>query len=243
MENLKKMFDTIAEDYMDRSGGMWPAIRKYINSDFFVDGGVRKILDVANGGIRPDEIFFQERVKQLEIFIGNDINFKMLTRNNYNYQVNSDVLNLAFKAKSFDTVLVFSCIHHLTLGEYKDRIDRLKFFLGNLKELTEQDGCIYIVEATLPLFFERLEKFIYFPLYKTIFRKKKIPIYFYYYNELKMFLDELFECEFIGYKSTAELLGGRWKLFPFCLSLKWLKIPSFLYPYKYLFYRGKLKNL
>lgn len=242
VENTKKVFDSVADNFSELSDPLWPFFKEYFNSKLFVGGSIKKVLDVAGGGIRPEEIFCDETAKQLDLFVGNDINFKMLARNKFDYRVNSDGYALPFKKETFDTILVIGCIHHFGQIKYEDRIDKAKVFFRGVQELLTKDGYIYIMEPSLLPFFEKLEKYLLFPLYKFFFRKKVVPIYIYAEKELKQIFDDLFKCEFFEYKTTAQVIGSKRKLYPPFFFLKWFKIPMGLLPYKYLFYRARLKN-
>ncbi|MBM3138270.1 MAG: class I SAM-dependent methyltransferase [Chloroflexi bacterium] len=240
--NTKDAFDVVAEDFNELSEPIWPLLRQYLNEILFSECKLNKVLDIANGGIQPSQIFNNQILNNLQLFVGNDVNLHMLKRNNYNYRINSDFFTPPFKDKSFDTILVISCIHHFGLKDYKDKERRVNDLFKELKNLLSESGCVIIIEATLPLFFEIIERLIIIPIWKYIFGKRIVPIYLYETNGLKKVIYNSFDVEYYNTYTTSELTGEKWKLYPPLIFMKWLKIPMFLLPYRYNFFRCRTRK-
>ena len=241
----EELFNDVSESFGDLYGQFNRNIRTHFVSSILDKKNINRVLDVGNGGTNPEDILSEDIAKKLGLFVGNDSSFDMLTRTkrSIGVSVNSDALLLPFKKKSFDTILIMSMIHHIGFSsEEKDLYSRLRIFLKNLIPLLEEGGCIYIIESTLPRFFERLERYLYLPFYKKILRKKFIPTFMYCSCDLQNILNEYFDYDISEYKWVYELFGSKWEMMAPTLYFKWLKLPVVFSPYKILFYKCRPKK-
>ena len=234
----EELFNDVSKSFGDLYDQFNRNIRKHFVSNILDKENINRVLDVGNGGTNPEDILSDDIAKKLDLFVGNDSSFDMLTRikRSIGVSVNSDALLLSFKEKSFDTILIMSLIHHIGFSsEENDLYSRLRIFLKNLIPLLEEGGCIYIIESTLPRFFERLERYLYLPFYTKVLRKEFIPTFMYCSCDLQNILNEYFDYDILEYKWVYELFGSKWEMMAPTLYFKWLKLPVVFSPYKVLF--------
>ena len=240
-----ELFNDVSKGYSGLYDQLTENIKKYFILNILDSDCINRMLDVGNGGINPEDILSKDIANKLDLFVGNDLSFDMLTRTRRStgVSVNSDALTLPFKKKSFDTILVMSFIHHIGFkSEEKNLHHRLRMFLENLAPLLKEEGCIYIIESTLPRFFERLERYLYLPLYTKVLRKKFTPTFMFSSGDLQNILNEYFDNEILEYKWIYELFDSKWEMMAPTLFFKWLKLPVVFSPYKMLFCKCRPKK-
>lgn len=242
MIETKDAFDPVTDEYGDLYAEFYAGMKEILGAEVYVDGRIRRVLDVGGGGKPAEDLFCEEVVQQLELFVSNDISFSMLARNKVPMRVNSDAYAPPFRPRSFDTILVYGCIHHVGHAKYRNRLERVKTFLNGISELLTEDGYVYFEEPTLPFFFEQAERFALFPLILRILRKPAVLIYMYRSSELQRLLEETFDCEVLQYKTTGQVMGSPWKTSSPFLFFKWFRIPVLFIPYRYLLCRARLKR-
>jgi len=241
----KELFNDVSEGYSGLYDQLTKNIQKYFISNVFDSIRAKRVLDVGNGGTNPEDILSEDIARNLDLFIGNDLNFDMLKRiqRTIGKSVNSDALTLPFKEKSFDVILVMSIIHHIGFNKgERDLHRRLRIFLKNIIPLLDNDGHVYIIESTLPNVLEKLERYIYLPFYTHVLGKNFVPTYMFYYKDLQHILNEYFDFEILEYKWIHELFESKWEMMAPTLYFKWLKLPVVCSPYKILFYKGRPKR-
>jgi|TARA_B100000315_G_scaffold250495_1_gene283414 SAM-dependent methyltransferase len=241
----KELFKDVSKDYSDLYDQFNRNIRKHFVSNILDKENINRVLDVGNGGTNPEDILSEDITKKLGLFVGNDSSFDMLTRikRSIGVSVNSDALSLPFKKESFDTILIMSLIHHIGFSsEEKDLYCRLRIFLKELIPLLEEGGCVYIIESTLPRFLERVERYLYLPLYTKVLRKKFIPTFMFCSCDLQNILNEYFDYDILEYKWVYRLFDSKWEMMAPTLYFKWLKLPVVFSPFKILFYKCRPKK-
>jgi SAM-dependent methyltransferase len=238
MIDTQNTFDSVAEHYGDLYTEFYAGMKTILNEELYREEGIERVLDVGGGGKSPEQIFDDSLLKGVKLFVSNDISVAMLNRSKDVLCINSDGFHPPFAGNSFDTVLIYGCLHHLSHRDYSTRIDRARAFLLAIKQVLGKDGHIYIEEPTVDRFFEALERFILFPFYRFILRKP-VPIYMYRSSELEALLQQVFDCEVLTYRRTGRVVGSAWKLSTPFLFFRWFKIPVFLIPYRYLLCRAK----
>ena len=236
----KDAFDSIADQFGGLYSEFYAGMKKILASELYNGTSIKRVLDLGGGGMPPVEVFPQEIVDQLELFVANDISYPMLCRHEFDHRVNSDAFHLPFKDSQFDTVLVYGCIHHLGQKRYRDRKKRLLAMLQEASRVTASGGSILIQEPTVPRLFEWIERFLLFPLVKGGFRRAVVSIYMYRSSELRAILGEAFDCEVLVFKGAGEILGSSWRMIAPFLFVPFFKIPVGLIPYRYLFCRARL---
>jgi len=239
---FEKVFDSVFENYSDMYSKLNQNIKKYFNANLVDKNNIQKVLDVGNGGLNSTDIFTAKNRQNLELFVGSDINLGMLTRNKYNFRVNSDALNLPFQNESFDAIIVMQLIHHIGFDPTKSQTHRLKAFLHNLSPLLKKTGNIYIIEPTVSLFLKFLQDLLYVPICTKLLRKKFIQTYIFNHCILEEALREVFAVEVVEYKRMHKLFDSKWELLSPTLFLPWLKLPIVCAaPYEVMFCRAARK--
>ena len=155
----KELFNDVSKGYSGLYGQLTENIKKYFILNILDSDCINRMLDVGNGGINPEDILSKDIANKLDLFVGNDLSFDMLTRTRRSIGVSviSDALTLPFKKKSFDTILVMLFIHHIGFkSEEKNLHHRLRMFLENLAPT---------------LFFKWLKLPVVFSPYKMLFCK------------------------------------------------------------------------
>ena len=151
----KELFNEVAGSYSSLYDQLNSNIRKHFVLNILDKENIYRVIDIGNGGRDPEDVLGDDIARELGLYVANDSSFDMLTRikRSTGVSVNSDALSLPFKRKSFDTILILSMIHHIGLkSEEKDLHHRLRMFLEDLIPLLEEEGCVYIIESTLPRF-------------------------------------------------------------------------------------------
>lgn len=240
MDERDKRFDEISDEYLSINNIVRENIKYLLNSYFYLHDKLGKVLDVGNGGRGPEHLFDKSVIdKNIDLFVGCDINYSMLKRANFKYRVTSDGFKLSFKNESFDSIIFLEIIHHFGLNEEQDNLDK---FLQGVSNTLRKDGYIYLCEPTLPLFYEKLERFLFF-IYRKMFSKRneKIHIYMRYNKNLIKSIDRYYNRDIVITKKLHELVGGRFKMIAPFLFVKWFKLPASFIPYMYVFYMGRKK--
>lgn len=241
----KELFNDVSKSYSGLYDQLNRNIRRHFVLNILDKENINRVIDVGNGGRNPEDILSEDIARKLGLFVANDSSFDMLTRNKRTtgVSVNSDALSLPFKRKSFDTILILSMIHHIGFkSEERDLHHRLRIFLENLIPLLKEEGCIYIIESTLPRFLERLERYLYLPLYTKVLRKKFVPTFLFCSRDLQNILNEYFDYDILEYKWIYELFDSKWEMMAPTLFFKWLKLPVVFSPYKVLFCKCRPKK-
>lgn len=242
MVDTREAFDDVAQDYDDLYAEFYAGMKEILGAQIYKCEHMGRVLDIGGGGKCPEDLFSDECVSALRMFVSSDISLAMLSRNKNRLRVNSDAFSAPFRAGAFDAILVQGCIHHIGHERYGDRLRRVRAFLEKVSELLSDEGRVYIEEPTLPFFFEQIERWLLFPLSRFVLRKPAVPIYMCRSSELSALLHEVFDCEKILFKRTGEVVGSPWKMSSPFVFLKWFRFPVCLIPYRYLLCRGKLKT-
>ena len=237
----RKLFNSVSDSYCNLYDQLNLNIKKYFNNHILDANNIRRVLDVGNGGNQPGQLFSDEVVKKIELFVGNDLNQNMLKRNDRKNKVASDALCLPFKNETFDTVIVQGLIHHIGLYRGQALLKRLTLFIENLIPIVEGNGNVYIIESTLPTVFEILERKLYLPFYFKILGRSFVPTFMFHYQVLQEVLDKYFICEIVEYKWIYELFENKWEPMAPTLYFEHFKLPVCFSPYKLMFYKARIK--
>ena len=243
MSKTKKAFDVLVEDYSEIRAQNWDGMRIFAHREVIAGSDLGKVLDIGNGGATPEEMLLPEQVRNLELFVGMDHSLSMLKRNPYQYRVVGDGFDPPFKKGSFDTVMVWECLHHLGLTGSPASRKKLDGFLSQVGELLAPGGRLYIIEPTFPSWLEWLERAVFRSLF-FLLGKSGTPTKAYIFSRkiVEEIMTRRFDCEYLERVPMHRFLGGRMKLYAPMIFLSWFKIPVGLMPAGVLYCRARSRS-
>lgn len=224
----KKQFEKISKTFEKNTEKIRAAAYEHCQALYYPICGGGKILDVGNGGQSPSEILGEKIAFDIKMFVGLDKSLAMLKRKEGKYfHVNGDGSELPFKDNSFDYVLLNGVIHHLGFKCRKNHFLKVKYFIDELLRVSSKGIIIYeIVTSKLLEFGEKFAlNFI-----------KYMPTYVLSRSTLHKYFKQMgLEWKNVTLKKQSDFLDlFSWQ--QVILEYEWLKIPSFLFPFKHLFF-------
>lgn len=231
MSETKEAFDVLADDYSEIRAQNWDGMRMFAHRNVILGDDLGRVLDIGNGGATPEEMLLPTQIERMKMFVGMDHSRSMLQRNNYRHRVAGDGFAPPFKKGSFDTVMVWECLHHLGLTGSPESRKKLDLFLARVGELVAPDGYLYIIEPTFPSWLEWIERVVFRSLF-ALLGKSGTPTKAYIFSSriIKEALTRRFDCEYLKRVPMHRFLGGRMKLYTPMIFLSWFKLPVGLMP-------------
>ena len=242
MSDNKEAFNQLAHKYSTIQDHNWGDMSKFAHRNVILDSGISRVLDVGNGGAPPQELLLPEQVRKLKLFVGMDLSHSMLRRNEYDSRVVGDGFDPPFKKGSFDTVMVWECLHHLGLTGSPDSLKVLKRFVLRVGEMVAPDGYIYIIEPTFPAWLEWLERVVFRLLFLLKKGEGTTKAYIFSTGMVSKIMAEQFDCEYLERVPMHRILGGRLKPYIPMIFLSWFKIPVGLIPAGVLYCRARPRS-
>lgn len=153
-----QQFQKISKSYDEASDRVGEAISKMMRGHLYSRLSGKKVLDVGNGGLTPNQVFGEEIASSIEFFVGVDASLDMLLRHHDGsyFKVKADGRKLPFKDKAFDHVVLNGVLHHLGYKNTAQSREQLGAFLKELKRVSR--GEILVYEIFLPEILEMAEK-------------------------------------------------------------------------------------
>lgn len=224
-----EQYSTVYERWTGGEHGITRALQKQLHAryrDAFVGASV---LDVGNGGTTAETQLGAELAAIIERFIAVDKSPDMLGRSGqFGDQILGDAFELPFKSSSVDLVMVNNTLHHFGLRRGERSPEKIREFFSEALRVARR--AVIGVELLVPAWAELLERMLlraagYMPtfVYSAGFYRKTLPTVGGQLSDFEA-------------KKLSELTSP-WRIIPPVLDHTWLRVPTFLIPYSFLFFR------
>jgi SAM-dependent methyltransferase len=120
--------------------------------------GVRRLLDVGNGGFFNYDTSLVGHATAVDLFLKDGPG----PRPNTSFKAGS-LLDLPFADAQFDGILLQNVFHHVTGRAVADNYRNLRRCMGELHRCVNPSGKVVVVESTVPLWFNLFERLAYGP--------------------------------------------------------------------------------
>jgi len=135
--------------------------------------GMRRLLDIGNGGVFDYDTTCIEEIVGLDLFLDNlpaDIRLPGNVR-----MIQGSALDIPNALHSFDGVIMVMLIHHLVGRTVNDCLINIKQLLSEAHRVLRPGGKLIIMESCVPTWFFIFEKIVYFPASFAIEKTMKHP--------------------------------------------------------------------
>lgn len=163
-------------------------------SSFFIEGNV---LDIGNGGIlgfdylKADSVVVGDLAVELLKTLKTPKNGSLITIKDEGKikRMELNVLNLPFKDKSFDTVIMFNVAHHLSVDSLEKSRKNVNQAFKEINRVLKKDGTFLLLE-NCPTFFIKLGIDLTYEFWYSLFIKFDKPLpYFLSADQIRRFLE------------------------------------------------------
>lgn len=221
-------YSQVYERWTGGEDGITRATQNVLNDRYgqLLDGAT--VLDMGNGGTPPEIQLGPEIAGRLKRFIAADLSPDMLCRSGvFGEFLLADAFNMPLKADAVDYVTVNNTLHHFGRHRGEDSHAKLGAFFDEALRVARKG--VLGVELLVPswgLLAERM-------LVSTV---GFMPTYVYSAGFYRQLLPEVggrltdFEVRSLGQ------LTSPWRVIPPVLDYTWLRVPTFLIPYSFLFF-------
>lgn len=186
------------------------------------------VLDVGNGGTPPEKQLGPELAGTVERFIAADKSLDMLLRSGpFGDLLLADAFALPFATDAVDVVMVNNTIHHFGLRRGEDPAAKIRGFLAEALRVARRG--VVGVELLVPPVAQSLERLLLKPA-------GFLPTFVYsasFYD--KTFGEAGLRVTDFGVRKLRQLTSP-WRMIPPVLDFTWLRVPTFLVPYSFLFF-------
>lgn len=224
MENYSRVY----ERWTGGERGITRALQRGLNERYreLFDGAV--VLDVGNGGTPPHKQLGPELAARVARFIAADKSLDMLLRSGpFGDLLLADAFALPFATDSVDIVMVNNTIHHFGLRRDEDPAVKIRGFLAEALRVARRG--VVGVELLVPSAAQAVERLLLKPA-------GFLPTFVYsapFYG--KTFREEGLRVTDFGVRKLRQLTSP-WRMIPPVLDFTWLRVPTFLVPYSFLFF-------
>lgn len=194
LEHQKKYFNKISASYQEQSEANLSSIAKFNKvTEVFIRGDV---LDIGSGGIIGYETKNTRTITITDIApetLKNPrrlLNGKLVPfKSKKLTSVVANVVSLPFSNKSFDTAVMVTTAHHLSVLSINKTRENIKKSFREINRVLRQDGFFIIHECFLPPLLKLAQEIFFVPLF-CVFEKFGKPLpYFMSENQLKKILN------------------------------------------------------
>lgn len=221
-------YSQVYERWTGGEDGITRATQKVLNSRYggLLDGAT--VLDVGNGGTPPEVQLGPEIAGNLERFIAADLSPDMLNRSGqFGDLLLADAFQIPLRSGAVEYVTVNNTLHHFGRHRGENSRDKLSGFFDEALRVARKG--VLGVELLVPswgLLAERL----------LVNAVGFMPTYVYsagFYRKLLPAMDrDLTDFEV---RSLGQLTSP-WRIIPPVLDYTWLRVPTFMIPYSFLFF-------
>lgn len=221
-------YSQVYERWTGGEDGITRATQTVLNNRYgrLLDGAT--VLDVGNGGTPPQVQLGPEIAGRLKRFIAADLSPHMLYRSGpFGELMLADAFHLPLQTNAVDYVTVNNTLHHFGRYRGEDSRAKLKAFFAEALRVARKG--VLGVELLVPgwgLLAERM----------LVSVAGFMPTYVYSAGFYRQLLPQVngnltdFEVRSLGQ------LTSPWKIIPPVLDYTWLRVPTFMIPYSFLFF-------
>jgi len=227
----EKSFQAQMEAYSKTDLSYWEDLHKAIQkiqlSNYYSRCIGKNILDVGNGGVSLEDQMGKEMASKLGYFISVDKSYSMLNNSKEKQIcVLGDGFTLPFADNVFDYVICNGVIHHLGKKRGQSQEENIKKFFSECLRVSRK-GIIFS-DFFIPKFAEWMENLIVKIFgYMATFVYSKSSL-------LKIFKSLGYQTNDMKFKPITTLISPLKILAPI-ISLEWLRVPTFIVPYTFVF--------
>lgn len=221
-------YSQVYERWTGGEGGITRALQRELEQRYRERFAGATVLDVGNGGTTPKQQLGAELAASVDRFIALDLSPDMLMRSgDFGNLIQGDAFALPFQTDSVDIVMVNNTIHHFGRRRGEDGDAKVRAFLDEALRVSRRG--VVGVELLVPWLAQGVEKtllqaigfaptFVYSaPFYQRCFKQGGYAI------------------DDFGVKKMRQLTSP-WKVVPPVLDITWLRVPTFMIPYSFLFF-------
>lgn len=221
-------YSQVYERWTGGEDGPTLAIQKVLNQRYADRLAAATVLDIGNGGVPPEAQLSPEIASKLTRFIAADLSPHMLCRSgHFAEMLLADAFQLPLQDNAVDYVTVNNTIHHFGRHRGEDSAQKLKGFFSEALRVARKGVIgVELLVPPLGLLAERMLVNV------TGF----MPTYVYsagFYQQLLPTLDANLT-DFEVY--SLNRLTSPWKIIPPVLDYTWLRVPTFMIPYSFVFF-------
>lgn len=223
-----QQYSDVYERWTGGENGITRALQKGLHQRFRKQFTGASVLDVGNGGTTAETQLGAELASVITRFIAVDKSPDMLGRSGlFGDQILGDAFSLPFKSNAVDVVMVNNTLHHFGLRRGASATDKIQAFFTEALRVTRRG--IIGVELLVPTWGEILERLLLYPagfmptfVYSASFYKRTLPTVGGHLADFEV--------------RKLSQLTSPWRIIPPVLDHTWLRVPTFVIPYSFLFF-------
>jgi SAM-dependent methyltransferase len=222
-------YSEVYEYWTNGEGGPTRAIQQVLNARYGALLAGASVLDIGNGGVPPEAQLGPEIAGKLKRFIAADLSPHMLRRSGcFGDLLLADAFRIPLQDEAVDYVTVNNTIHHFGRHRGEDSQQKLGAFFAEALRVSRRG--VIGVELLVPSIGLWAEQML---VGLTGF----MPTYVYSANFYRQTLPKMGGAVADFEVRSLNQLTSPWRIIPPVLDYTWFRVPTFMIPYSFLFFR------